>query len=157
MTSVSHKIQEWVPPKEGQYKANCGVSMDRVERRIGFGIVIRDHNGNVMASCSLSMEASLCLRAANITAVLRSINFCMDCGLTPCSFELDETNIIKWIVNGNFRELDVGPILKDIDSLSSRCCWDMKFNHVDKKNNSVANGLTKLAIESSDDIYWMED
>ncbi|KAK1559588.1 hypothetical protein Q3G72_016156 [Acer saccharum] len=55
-----------------------------------------------MASCSQALDANLCLKAANLTAVLRSILFSRDCGLAPCLVEVDEATVVKWIVNDNY-------------------------------------------------------
>ncbi|KAK2643423.1 hypothetical protein Ddye_025186 [Dipteronia dyeriana] len=128
---------QMVPLDEGMYKAKCDVSLNIFKRRIGFGIVIRYHQGNVMAYCSQTMNAKLSLKAAKLIVVLKSFLFSRDCGLAPCLFELDEANVVKWILDGNYRELKIGPILDDIDSLLAITSW-MKFNHYDKKTNRVA-------------------
>ncbi|KAK2638580.1 hypothetical protein Ddye_026375 [Dipteronia dyeriana] len=143
---------KWMPSEDGLYKANCDVSINRSKRRIGIGIVIRDHKGRVMASCSQSLNVNLSLKAAKLTAVLKSILFSLDYGLASSSFGLDEACIVKWILDCSYRESVFGLILEDIDSLVSMASG-MIFTHADKKANRVAQGLARYATESSDDTY----
>ncbi|KAK1576780.1 hypothetical protein Q3G72_016433 [Acer saccharum] len=117
VVNVPQQLHKWVPPAEGMYKANCGVFVNKSKRRIGIGIVIRNHNGNIMASCSQALDANLSLKAAKLTAVLRSILFSRDCGLAPCLVEVLEATVVRWIVNGSYRQSEFGVILNDIDSL----------------------------------------
>ncbi|TXG59916.1 hypothetical protein EZV62_014489 [Acer yangbiense] len=41
----------WKPPEERVYKVNYDALVDRVNGRTGVGVIIRDCNGNVFASC----------------------------------------------------------------------------------------------------------
>ncbi|KAK0583954.1 hypothetical protein LWI29_005542 [Acer saccharum] len=137
------------------YKANCGAAIDRLKGKIGFGIVIRNCKGEVMASCAQSVMANLSLKSAK-QAMCKSILFSCDCGLASCSFEMDEACIVKWIVNGDYKESENGLILDDIDSLVSDL-GEVIFNHTDRRANRVAQGLATFALMSNEDTFWMED
>ncbi|KAK0596825.1 hypothetical protein LWI29_019379 [Acer saccharum] len=80
---LGNKVCNWVPPKEGMYKANCATSVDKIRGRIGFGVVIRNCNEDVMASCAHMEKANLRLKSAKLTAMYKSILFSSDCGLAP--------------------------------------------------------------------------
>ncbi|TXG68845.1 hypothetical protein EZV62_003780 [Acer yangbiense] len=51
----------WRPPDQGLLKINCNTSFDKGKRRIGFGSIIRNANGKVVACCSEVCEAILML------------------------------------------------------------------------------------------------
>ena len=42
----------WSPLDPNCFKINCDAAVDRVGGRIGIGIVIMDHSGFILASCS---------------------------------------------------------------------------------------------------------
>ncbi|KAK4851608.1 hypothetical protein QYF36_016741 [Acer negundo] len=69
---------------------------------------------------------------------------------------MDEASIVKWIMNGDFKESEYGLILDDIDSLMSSL-GEMNFNHIDRHANRVVHDLASLALKSYDDSFWMED
>ncbi|KAK3189665.1 hypothetical protein Dsin_029226 [Dipteronia sinensis] len=146
---------KWTPPSEGMYKVNCDTAVDRINSKVGFGIVIRNSKGEVMASCAQSMVANFSVKTAKLFAVWKSIIFSGDCGLTPCSFELDEACIVKWIKNGCHRDSANGIILNDIDLMVANL-GEVAFCHTDKSANRVARGLAIFALKSSDDTFWME-
>ncbi|KAK3228673.1 hypothetical protein Dsin_000554 [Dipteronia sinensis] len=145
-----------MPPEEGMYKANCDASVDRIRRRIGFGIIIRNCKGEVMASCAQTVKANLGLKSAKLTAMLKSILFSRDCGLAPCLFEMDEANVVKWILDGDYRDSEYGLILDDIESLISNFTRG-NFTHTGKHTNRVAHGLATFALQSSEDTYWIDE
>ncbi|KAK2650963.1 hypothetical protein Ddye_018452 [Dipteronia dyeriana] len=63
----------WRSPDERFYKVNCDALVDRKGARIGFGVVIRDSNGLVMASCDQGLEGSYNTKMAKTVAILKSI------------------------------------------------------------------------------------
>ena len=138
------------------YKVNCAALVDSRRGKIGFGIVIRNCNGDVMASCAQMDMENLSLKSAKLAAIYRSIQFSSDCGLTPCSFETDDACVVNWILNGDHRDSEVGVILADIDSLSLSL-GVLSFSYSDTSSNRVAQGLAAAAIDMMEDTYWMED
>ena len=41
--------EKWSPPSVGKLKANWDVSFDTKQKRMGVGVIVRDHNGEVCA------------------------------------------------------------------------------------------------------------
>ncbi|KAK3221557.1 hypothetical protein Dsin_008582 [Dipteronia sinensis] len=123
---------------------------------IGIGVFSLDLNGEVLASCSQVIEAYLSTKDAKLTAIVKSIQFVLDCGLEPCMFEVDEATVVKWIIEGSHSSSKNGVLLNDICSLSTKLRL-VKFGHVPKKANSVARGLARRALEITRDAYWMEE
>ncbi|KAK3177767.1 hypothetical protein Dsin_033219 [Dipteronia sinensis] len=130
--------------------------VDRINSKVDFGIVIRNNKGEVMVSCAQSMVVNFSVKTAKLFAVWKSIIFSGDCGLTPCSFEMDEACIVKWIKNGCHRDSANGIILNDIDLMVANL-GEVAFCHTDRSANRVARGLAIFAHNSSDDTFWMED
>ncbi|KAK2646949.1 hypothetical protein Ddye_022144 [Dipteronia dyeriana] len=153
---VNKPTCKWMPPNEGMYKAKCDTTVDRINGKVGFGIVIQNNRGEVMASYAQSMIVNFSIKTAKLAFVWKNIIFSGDCGLTPCSFELDKACIVNWIKNGGHRDSVNGIILHDIDSLVNNL-GEVDFCHTDRSANRVAKGLAIFALKSTDDTFWMED
>ncbi|KAK3195597.1 hypothetical protein Dsin_026907 [Dipteronia sinensis] len=93
------------------------------EKCTGVGVVIRDHRGLVMASCSQQLDAIYSTQVAEAVALLRGIDFTMDTGLVPAMIESD-----------GLGKLD-------------------KFCFVPRKANFVAHFLAKLALGLDEDLF----
>ncbi|KAK4852341.1 hypothetical protein QYF36_023125 [Acer negundo] len=90
--------------------------------------------------------ANLNIKAAKFTAVLKSVQFSMDCGLAPCVFEMDDALVVKWINDGQVNLSETGVLLDDINSLASNL-RNVNFLHTSKRANGVARSLA----------IWMEE
>ncbi|KAK2644874.1 hypothetical protein Ddye_020069 [Dipteronia dyeriana] len=112
--------------------------------------------GEVYASCSQVSEVFLNNKAAKHMAILKSIQFVIDCGLEPCVFEVDDEEVVKWIKDGSHKSSEFGVILDDICSLGSRLN-SMMISHSLKNSNQVAQSLAKYATKIDEDIFWMEE
>ncbi|KAK0602442.1 hypothetical protein LWI29_033421 [Acer saccharum] len=146
----------WRPPDIDCYKINCDAAMDSVGGRIGFGVVIRDHLGFVLASCSQVMAASFGAAMAETMAIYRGLLFSRDCGLGPCHLESDAVVIVKRINEGSHLDSESEGILAEISSRLSNLKV-RSVNHVPRLANCVAHGLAKFALKVVDDLFWMED
>ncbi|KAK3222430.1 hypothetical protein Dsin_009455 [Dipteronia sinensis] len=113
----------WQPLEGGLYKVNCDGLVDKDGGKTGLEVVIRDEEGNVLAFCAQNLVANLSSKAAKLTAVLKSIQFSMDCGLAPCVYEFDQAMVVKWITEGQHNLSENGGLLEDVYSLAAnlRC------------------------------------
>ena len=100
-------------------------------------MVIRDSNGDVLASYAQTLLVNPNSKSANLIAMLKSVHFSVDCGLALCIFETDEALVVKWINESPCNFSKNGVPLDDIRSLSSNM-RNVKFVHTSKKANGVA-------------------
>ncbi|KAK4852042.1 hypothetical protein QYF36_020580 [Acer negundo] len=147
---------QWKPPDDGCYKVNCSAVDGKGDYKTGIGVVIRNWRGEVMASCAQYIDGSFDGVVASIIAVYKGIMFSLDCGLRPCIFESDKTNVINRIVNKGHRLSNYGHILDEIEVLK-RDNPSTKFRSTSKVANRVAQWLTKYGLESADNMFLMED
>ncbi|KAK3221622.1 hypothetical protein Dsin_008647 [Dipteronia sinensis] len=146
----------WQPPNQGWYKINCKAVIDGRGGGIGLGIIIRDGSGLVMASYALQIATGVNIWAANALAILKSIQFGNECGLSLFSIESDAKRVVNWIKNSNHLSSNYGSILGDIDRISSQLRGS-KVNWVPAVCNLVALGLAKEALILDVDNFWMDD
>ncbi|KAK4857640.1 hypothetical protein QYF36_003884 [Acer negundo] len=126
---------QWKPPDDGCYK---------------------ELEGEVMASCAQYIDGSFDGFVAGIMVVHKGIMFSLDCGLRPCIFQFDKTNVMNRIVSGGHRLSNYGHILDEIEVLK-RDNPSMKFRSTSKVANRVAQWLAKYGLESTNNMFWMED
>jgi ribonuclease HI len=143
---VCNVRNSWRPPNSSCYKINCDAAVSDLEGWVGLGVVIRDHTGFVMASCSLPLIASFDVQAAEVMAVLRGLIFSRDCGLAPCMLETDAAVVVKWINDGSHLDSPCGNVLAEISSLISSLNI-IYVSFVPRLANNVAHGLAKNALK----------
>ncbi|KAK2645800.1 hypothetical protein Ddye_020995 [Dipteronia dyeriana] len=139
-----------------QYKVNTDAAISNDVMKMGFGIIIRDSNGAVMASSVQSLNVRFPPQMAEAMAIFRGLQFAAETGLVPCVMESDAQVVIN-LLNSVLAPLsDVGLIIQDIFSFCEKY-FSCSFNFVPRHGNMVAHCLAKLGLSSSVDDFWMED
>ncbi|KAK3193730.1 hypothetical protein Dsin_025040 [Dipteronia sinensis] len=107
----------WKPLKLGMYKINTDATINQMCKKVGFGIVIQNTTGFVMACSSQCICATFSPQVAEVEAILRGLQFARDSELLPATIESDVVVVVKWINEKSNIRADVGLILDDILSL----------------------------------------
>ncbi|KAK3222063.1 hypothetical protein Dsin_009088 [Dipteronia sinensis] len=154
--AIKRSDLRWKAHDTGYYKVKCSDMADLGGKRLGIGIVIRNCDGVVMASCALVIDATLDWTVAGIMVVYKGILFSLDCDLSPCEFESDKAAAVERILNGKFLGAKFGHILKDIEVLKTHN-YGMKFRTTTKTANHTARRLARMGAEDTDDRFWMEE
>ncbi|KAK3193763.1 hypothetical protein Dsin_025073 [Dipteronia sinensis] len=76
--------------------------------RIGFGIIIRNSKGEIMASSAQFIEVRFSSKMSQLLAIKRSILFGMDCGLAPHMVEINESAVANWLSSGSDKDSEYG-------------------------------------------------
>ncbi|KAK3212540.1 hypothetical protein Dsin_017246 [Dipteronia sinensis] len=139
-----------------QYKTNCCSVFDRGKGRIGFGIIIRNSKGEIMASSAQFIEARFSIKMSQLLAIKRSILFGMDCGLAPNTVEINESVSVNWLSSGSHKDSEYGVILDEIDDLM-HSGDRIVFCGIPKRANMPAIALAKEALKISEEAFWMEE
>ncbi|KAK3210794.1 hypothetical protein Dsin_015500 [Dipteronia sinensis] len=149
-------VVSWIPPIPDQYKTNCCSVFDRGKGRIGFGIIIRNSKGEIMASSAQFIEARFSIKISQLLAIKRSILFGMDCGLAPNTVEINESVVVNWLSSGSHKDSEYGVILDEIDDLM-HSGDRIVFCSIPKRANMPAIALAKEALKISEEAFWMEE
>ncbi|KAI9191073.1 hypothetical protein LWI28_003171 [Acer negundo] len=124
--------------------------------RIGFGSIIRDSNGRVVACCSQVCEANFDLDTTKAIAVWKGISFGIDCGLVCFVVETDSDTVINNIVKGGNSDSRYGCILDYVAALvlASR---NVTYLNTSRKANRVVGILANEALKISNKVILMKD
>ncbi|KAK3193498.1 hypothetical protein Dsin_024808 [Dipteronia sinensis] len=115
--SPEHLADFWTPPNRGSFKLNCTSITNFRNRKTGIGLVIIDHIGFIVSSCSLFLDEGLDHITANSVAILRGLIFGKNCCLLPLYVESDATTVVSMINSENHLHSKCGNIVKDIIGL----------------------------------------
>ncbi|KAK0593219.1 hypothetical protein LWI29_033116 [Acer saccharum] len=85
----------WKPSVNDTYKVNRYAVLDLQNGQMGIGVIIRNSGGMVLASCSLVSDGNLSPKVAKLLAILRCLQFGIDCGLAIRNIETDKASVCK--------------------------------------------------------------
>ncbi|KAK0587571.1 hypothetical protein LWI29_025050 [Acer saccharum] len=154
--AISKEGERWWPPGYGELKVNCNAALDKGKRRIGFGSVIRNSEGRVLACCAQACDANFDMETTKAIAVYKALKFCSDCGWSSCIVESDSVNVFNNIVKEGPLDSRYGSVLNSINLLISNR-GKVLFNYVSAKANRVAGALAIEALGNSEDVFWKDD
>ncbi|TXG48436.1 hypothetical protein EZV62_027730 [Acer yangbiense] len=147
--------ERWRPLDQGWLKVNCNARVDKRRRRIGFGFIIRNESGRVLACYAQSCEASYEVDCAKAMVVYKGLMFCKEIGVEKFIVETDLDYVINQIGTGGSSDSRYGGILDSIQSLISNS-RTVSFRCVSDKANMVAWILAGEAVGFMDRIVWKE-
>ncbi|KAK2658345.1 hypothetical protein Ddye_004878 [Dipteronia dyeriana] len=142
----------WRPHDKGRFKANSDVALDMLYGKVGVGIIIRDHLGKVLASCSLPIVTVLAPNVTKATAILRGFIFTNESGLLPCTLESDAQVVVKLINRKSIPLSDIVIIISDIICLLDDHLG-CKVVFAPRQANMAGHMLAKVGLSSTDDLF----
>ncbi|KAK9991150.1 hypothetical protein SO802_026135 [Lithocarpus litseifolius] len=84
----------WIPPDYPWYKINTDAAVFSTTKSVGIGVMVRDHEGSVLAALSKCMPLPLGPLEAEAKAMDEAVSFTKDIGLQDVIFETDSTTIL---------------------------------------------------------------
>ncbi|KAK3217704.1 hypothetical protein Dsin_011674 [Dipteronia sinensis] len=123
---------------------------------VGVGIVIRDLDGFVEAASSQRISATYSPHVAKAVAIYKGFLLASQTDFWRVEVESDAAVVVGWVNDGKVMESEVGLVVEDIKLLTNTMLF-CTVNFVSRKFNRVAHCLTKLALSSNEDLYWLEE
>jgi ribonuclease HI len=145
----------WTAPNSGWFKANWDAALESKSGRMGYGVVIRDQNGQVRAAQSYFQQGFLSPAAAEARAAIMAVTLCKEVGFPKIHLEGDAKGVIEAVMSGTLTCSGLGPLVEDIRMLLRDVSqWKMEFVRRDK--NVAAHFLAKWAVRTAIDRIWTE-
>jgi ribonuclease HI len=147
---------KWQPPDTGWAKANWDASLAKDKGWMGFGVVVRDEWGQIIAAQTKSERGCLEPTMAEARAALLAISLCKTRGLNRIIFEGDAQVVIKAIHSEEVDGSCLGVIVADIKSeLQAFPQWRLAF--VRREGNEMAHFLSREATKTLTDRSWLNE
>jgi hypothetical protein len=142
-------------PPHGWYKVNWDVAIDKVHKRVGVGVTIREKNGQVVAAMSKTRRGILEPTSGEAFAAYQAACLCKDLGLQYICLEGDAKQVVDAVNSPTSSWSRYGHLIDDIRrTLQALTRW--KCNFVHREANEAAHWLTKAATTDVSDRIWRD-
>ncbi|KAK9275203.1 hypothetical protein L1049_022465 [Liquidambar formosana] len=142
-TNNSMQIK-WHPPPIGSFKANVDGAIFAESRSVGFGVIVRDSAGRVIATASKHSDGDF------------AVQFVRELGLYSVMIG-DNLEVINAINSLETNLTALGLVLDDIQDALIGHFGTITFGHIRRDGNKVAHGLARHAQNVEGSMIWMEE
>lgn len=154
MQMVSKGPMMWKAPSMGWKKMNWDASIAKDKNWMGFGMVLRDEQGAVLAAFSKTVTGRFDVLKAEAKACLTAIQFCQGLGILHIHLEGDAQGVISAINSEHSDWSSMGVLVEDIKhELQSLQQWQLSF--VRREGNQAAHTLANLASRCFMNNVWL--
>ena len=122
----------------------------------GFGTIIRNSAGEVMAGMSVKGPDVNSSEEAEVLACPRAVEFSREVGFSRVIIEGDCLNVMRALFVSTENSSLLGHIYEDI-KFNLRGLQVLSINWVKRDGNMVAHTLAKHARNLINDVFWIED
>ncbi|TXG72698.1 hypothetical protein EZV62_001277 [Acer yangbiense] len=146
-------VSNWSPPIQNPFKINCRAVTNFANRSTGLGIIIRNHSGDILSSCSFFQDSGMDFMSANAVAILKGYQLGKDCGLSFFCVESDTVNVVNLVNFGNHANSGCGNIVSDILDIM----LEMGHSSVlagKKGTNKLTVTLARQALSRKSNLVW---
>ncbi|XP_065621858.1 uncharacterized protein LOC111993424 [Quercus suber] len=146
----------WRASLIGFVKANFDGANSNVSRLSGVGVLIRDPDGAVLASCAEKFDQAYKAEDTEALAKLKALTFAHDLCFQNVVLEGDALSLIQ-VLKSHEQNLSLWGLLIEYVKVYRIKFRRLLYSHVKRNGNSVAHNLAKHAICIPDFQVWMED
>ena len=154
--AVQNDGMRWIPPPHNVYKLNYDAAVFKDSASSGFGAVIRNFSGDVMAAMTVKGPAVQGSDLVELLACRKALEFAIDAGFTRLVVEGDSVNATRWIASGTENQSAIGHVVGDIRHLAGALEWT-SVSYTKRNGNRVAHELARYAQKVNVDLFWMEE
>ena len=138
------------------YKLNYDAAVFEDSASSGFGAVIRNSTGEVMASMTVKGPTVRGSEVAELLACRKVLELTIDAGFTVLIVEGDNFNATRCIALGSDIQSAIGHMVGDIKHLLGALEW-ASVSCTKRNGNRMAHVLARYAQNGNVDLFWMEE
>jgi ribonuclease HI len=146
----------WQRPPAGALKFNWDAAINKVTKRMGVGIIVRDDGGAVVAVRCASRPHITDPATAEAMAVWMLADFSLTIGHNQIIAEGDSLEVVGALRRDGECCTSYGHIVEEAKELFNMVeSWSVQ--HVGRENNTAAHHLAKHAATREDDQTWVSE
>lgn len=151
--TLDEQPTHWMQPQLGWMKLNWDAGINRSQGCTGFGLVLYDWMGRLVAVQCVSRQGLLAPLAAELTGALLAVQFCRSMGLERVHFEGDAKIAVEAINSLNRDMSNLGHLVDDVRTVvRGISLW--QFTFIRRDGNRAAHLLSKFAASHALDKTW---
>ena len=147
---------KWTALPLNKYKINYDGAISNADNKIRIGVVVRNCNGEVMASLIQQLEQAFQPMEVEAIVACKVVEFGSEIGVDYAIVEGDSEVIVKALRNNDNGLTPFAPLINDI-SLFSSLFSESSYSHIKRDGNKFAHSLARLALITPGCTVWMED
>ena len=137
-----HSVPKWTPPPAGTVLINIDAALFASSRRMGVGVVVRNHIGECLAACSERLDGITTPELAEALAFRRSTALARDEGYQNVIIASDCLSVVQRLNLSRRDRSTVGAVISDIKSMAEGFS-SVVFRHVSRVVNVAAHTLAR--------------
>jgi ribonuclease HI len=142
----SVKPKYWSPPPEGWVMVNVDATIFQKANRMGLGIVVRDHRGEVLAARRQGIDMITNPEFAEAIAIIQAIVFTSELPYNRVVIATDCLSLVQKLRSEAMDRLHTGILTQDIKKVVQASTVLYSFIHVSRSCNEVAHVLARSAL-----------
>lgn len=148
--------RRWRMPGINEVKANWDATLDIENKRMGIEIVIRDAEGEILASIICSVRRNVAQPTLEkFLALWKTLEIYNELAFSKVNMEGDVALVINGVNNVEEDYSWMGHIIEDIKIfLKGRKEWRVRY--IPREGNNVAHLLAKHALSLEEEKIWIE-
>ena len=132
---VVHSVDDvWKPPPNSVFKLNFDAVVFVEAKRTGFGAIMRNDKGEVMAAMSVGGPQVSSSEEAKLLACRKAVEFATDVGFSELVIEGDNINVIKALSSSSVDQSLLGNVVDDVRHLVCGMHW-VNFSCIRRGDN----------------------
>jgi ribonuclease HI len=147
---------QWTKPPQGFAKVNWDAAVDSNRKRIGLGVIVRNHEGDALAMISETMGSSTDPVTAEALAARRAVEVSHMLGLRKIILEGDALQIVQALQSTDGGKYSYGLLIEDMQQLLRRFS-EFSVQFVRREANGAAHKLARLALSMGENKFWRDN
>uniref|UniRef100_A0A803P559 Reverse transcriptase domain-containing protein n=1 Tax=Cannabis sativa TaxID=3483 RepID=A0A803P559_CANSA len=144
----------WSPPAINGFKLNVDAGTNLEQKKLGVGAIIRDHEGNVVATLSKIVQGSFRSDEMEAKSLFHALNWASQFQYLVTHIEIDASRVSTALLSNATDLSRFSNLIFDVRCLISSFPGVL-ISHVKRSANQAAHGLAKFALGLDEDMCWV--
>ena len=147
----------WKPPRSDLiHKVNVAISQSKKFASVGFGLIIRNKKGEVLAALCDRMDKKLNQLCTIAFVMRKALLFCQSISFSKVKVECNFAELVELLNSDRICSLEVAWTLEDISCIRESFVI-ISFSSIPLRCNHAVLALASAAKEEEDAIVWLEE
>ena len=147
----------WKPPQtDSIHKLNMAIFQSKKFTSVGFGLIIRNNKGEVLATSCDQVEKSLNPLCTAAFVIRKALLFYQSTSFSKVEVECNFAELVDFLNTDRICSLEAAWILEDISLISDSLDF-ISFISIHLRCNHAALALASAAKEKEEAIVWLEE
>ena len=146
----------WSPPPLGTVAVTVDAAIDSNVRRTGAGCILRNPEGQLLASAISAINQQIGVPEAEAKAILFGMTTAAALNYKEIYVQSDSQKIIKMLAQTHSPTTELGMLVEEIKCLSNSFV-SCDFSFIPRSCNIPAHKLAKYSLKFNSSVVWLDE